>query len=109
MKEQKLRQFDLYEDPPGPDGAARFRVEHRSGLVEVLQVMGSEEGEVALPVELHSPLGHRLHLSYLPFGKGHMRLSEVQDESDVLLRLQRSDNSRVELLCYPSGGDDGGP
>jgi len=109
MKEQKLRQFDLYEDPPGPDGAARFRVEHRSGLVEVLEVMGSEEGEVALPVELHSPLGHMLHLSYLPFGKGHMRLSEVQDESDVLLRLLRSDNSRVELLCYPSGGDDGGP
>ncbi|MGE8387141.1 MAG: RHS repeat domain-containing protein [Pseudomonas sp.] len=103
MSEQKLRQFDLYEEPGG------YRVEHRSGLVEVLRVMGSGEGEVALPVEMHSPLGHVLYLDYAPFGNGHMRLSELSDPRDVLLTLERIGNSRVEIRCHPTSGDDGGP
>lgn len=108
MDEQKLRHFDLYRDLPGPGDAERYRVEHRSGLVEILQVMGSGEGEVALPVELHSPLGHVLYLHYLPFGNGHMLLNQVWDEHDWLLDLKRIDDSRVEIRCHPFAGDDGG-
>lgn len=109
MSEQKLRHFDLYPEPAGPDGAERFRVEHRSGLVEVLKTMGSGAGQVALPVELHSPLGHVLYLQYTPFQNGHVLLSEVRDEDETLLTLQRVGNSRVEILCYPYGGAGGDP
>ena len=108
MREQKLRQFDLYRDPPGPGGARRYRVVHRSGLEEVLQVMGGQQAEVALPVELHSPLGHVLYLAYQPWQTEHMRLSTVSDASDQLLGIERQ-GSLVELLCYPFGGSDGGP
>ncbi|MFJ4443663.1 RHS repeat domain-containing protein [Pseudomonas sp. NPDC089422] len=108
MREQKLRRFDLYPEPAGPDGAERYRVEHSSGLVEVLKTMGSGAGQVALPVELHSPLGHVLYLDYTPFQNGHMLLSEVWDEYETLLTLQRA-GSRVEILCYPFGGGGGEP
>ncbi|WP_369990428.1 RHS repeat domain-containing protein [Pseudomonas xanthosomatis] len=108
MSEQKLRQFELYPEPPGPGGAERYRVVHRSGRVEVLQMMGSGLAEVALPIEMHSPLGHVLYLQYELFGAGYMRLGSVRDASDTLLTLVRQ-GSRVELLCYPYGGADGGP
>jgi len=109
MNEQKLRQFDLYPEPPGPNDAVRYRVEHRSGLVEVLETMGPQQMQVALPIEQHSPLGHVLYLDYVPVLAGHMCLSAVHDQDDTLLTVQRVGNSRVEILCYPYGGDDGGP
>lgn len=108
MREQKLRQFDLYRAPPGPGGARRYRVVHRSGLEEVLQVMGGQQAEVALPVELHSPLGHVLHLAYEAWGTEHMRLSTVSDAGGTLLAIERG-GGPVELLCYPFGASDGGP
>lgn len=108
MPEQKLRRFDVYPEPAGPDGAERFRVEHRSGLVEVLKTIGSGIGQVALPVELHSPLGHVLYLDYTPFQNGHMLLNEVRDEYETLLMLQRV-GGQVEILCYPFGGSGGEP
>lgn len=109
MDEQKLRQFDLFDEPPGANGAERFRVEHRSGLVEVLETMGPQQAQVSLPVELHSPLGHVLYLDYEQVLNNQMRLRTVRDASETLLSLERAGNSRVELLCYPFGGDGGGP
>lgn len=109
MNEQKLRQFDLYLEPSGPSGAVRYRVVHRSGLVEVLETMGPQQMQVALPVEQHSPLGHVLYLDYVPVLAGHMCLSTVRDQVETLLTIQRVGNSRVEILCYPYGGDGGGP
>jgi len=109
MSEQKLRQFDLYREAPGQSGTTRYRVEHRSGLVEVLETMGPLQAQVALPIELHSPLGHVLYLDYEPTLGSHMRLRSVSDDADEILSLERQGNSRVDILCYPYGGDDGGP
>ncbi|ATP49151.1 RHS repeat protein [Pseudomonas sp. ITEM 17296] len=109
MSEQKLRQFDLYHEPPGQNGAKRYRVEHRSGLVEVLETMGPQQAQVSLPIELHSPLGPVLYLKYEPTLANHMRLRTVTDGTEEILSLERQGNSRVDILCYPYGGDDGDP
>lgn len=110
MREQKLVQFTLYREAAAePGGPARYRVVHRSGLVEVLQMTRLGQEELALPVELHSPLWHSLRLEHRdPFGSDQEPFLKVSDSQQTLLEVMRG-SGQVEIRCYPHGGDDGGP
>ncbi|MDU9405520.1 RHS repeat-associated core domain-containing protein [Pseudomonas sp. zfem004] len=109
MPEQKLAHFHLYTEPAGPGGARRYRVVHRSGLVEILEVMGSQRGLIALPVEVYSPQGHKLALSYTPFNPEYVMLAAVRDGSDqILLEIER-ESGQVEFRERPYQGPEGEP
>lgn len=95
MDEQKIVGFHLYKDDD-----QHWRIVHRSGLVERLQLMGSGAARVALPVQLLAPQGHSLSLGYAPFNAG-SRLETVRDDSgEALLRINR-EGGRIELLERP--------
>lgn len=109
MPEQKLAHFHLYHEPPGHNREPRFRVVHRSGLVEILEMMGSQQGRIALPVEVYSPLGHKLSLAYQPFNPSYMRLQQIRDgRGDILLEV-RDENGDIALLERPYLGANGKP
>jgi RHS repeat-associated protein len=102
IAEKKLDSFHFHDD-----GGDRYRVVHRSGLVEVLQTGGSSDRPLAVPVEVLGADGRALRLTYVPFNGGR-RLETVSDESGELLRVERSGDTRVELLFFPGRGADGG-
>ncbi|GLO57264.1 sugar-binding protein [Pseudomonas putida] len=109
MPEQKLPHFHFYREPAGPGGNARYRVVHRSGMVEILEVMGSLLGRIALPVEVYSPTGHRLNFAYKPFNAAYMMLSTITDgRGQILLEVERA-NGSIELRERPYEGGDGQP
>ncbi|MDN4548058.1 sugar-binding protein, partial [Pseudomonas sp. C32] len=86
----------------------RYRVTHKSGLIEVLQVGGSSEDRVALPVEIYSPAGHCLKLVHASF-RGGQRLQSISDAQGELLRINRANDTQVEILARPDSGPDGAP
>ncbi|WP_256207089.1 RHS repeat domain-containing protein [Pseudomonas sp. P97.38] len=104
MKEKKLDSFHFHQEDE-----TRYRVVHKSGLVEILQVMGSTQNAVALPVEIRSPTGHKVTLGYAPFSGTQQILAWVKDDSgQTLLTLDRQSTS-IELLLQPFAGPEGGP
>jgi hypothetical protein len=103
IKEKKLDSFHF--ENLGND---RYRVLHKSGLVEVLQVGGSSNDRVALPVEIYSPAGHSIKLVYAVF-RGGQRLESISDAQGELLRINRPNDTRVEILARPYDGPGGGP
>ncbi|CAM3964585.1 YD repeat protein [Pseudomonas reidholzensis] len=107
MKEKKLDSFHFYrlDDNEGP--GSRFRVVHRTGQVEILQVMGASDNRVALPVQVFGATGHSLSLSYLPFDNRFNRLASISDDSGELLSIER-DDSMVKIHCNPGQAEDGG-
>lgn len=71
------------------EGSGRYRVVYKGGRVEVLQLQGNGSSLVALPVEIHSPGGHVIYLTYQPLADTH-RLHEVrQTDGTALLRVSR--------------------
>lgn len=106
MKEQKLDSFHFYQDPVNP---SRFRVMHKSGLVEILEVRGGTENRVAVPVEVHSPEGHKVTLDYVTFNNTYPLLSWIKDDADQLLLTVVRNNSSVEVLLLPEAGPDETP
>ena len=104
IKEKKLDTFH-FENL----GNGRYRVQHKSGLVEVLEVGGSSNDRVALPVEMYSSTGHSLKLVYAAF-RGGQRLQSISDAQGELLRINRSSNDQqVDVLARPNDGPGGGP
>jgi RHS repeat-associated protein len=102
MKEKKLDTFHFYQESP-----TRYRVMHKSGLVEVLEVQGSTQNRVALPVEIHLPTGHKVTLGYKTFSGENRILDWVKDDSgQTLLTINRT-TVFIELLLHPYGGPDG--
>lgn len=98
IPEQKIETFKLYVE-----GADRYRVVHKSGLIEFLRHEGSSSSLVALPYELHSPQGHVLYLTYKPWNDGH-RLDEVrQADGKLLLRVTKALNTVT--INYLSGDE----
>lgn len=109
LREQLLAHFHLYREPAGPGGNARYRVVHRSGVVEILEEMGGMTGRIALPVQIYSATGHHISLAYQPFNPAYMMLSSITDGSgQILLEVERKDG-RIELRERPYQGDDGQP
>ncbi|MNM07558.1 tRNA3(Ser)-specific nuclease WapA precursor [compost metagenome] len=104
MKEKRLDSFHFYQESND-----RYRVMHKSGLVEILEMHGSTQNRVALPVEIRSPIGHRVTLGYQSFDGGHQVLAWVKDESGETLLSIKRDSASVEFLQLPFGGPDGGP
>ncbi|WP_175651650.1 RHS repeat domain-containing protein [Pseudomonas sp. Marseille-P9899] len=91
MKEQKIPSFRLFDI-----GNNRFRVVHKSGLVEEL---ATETGDpVALPVIQYSPQGHRITLSYTAFSGGRLLNSITNADGVRLLGIIRgASNVSVSL------------
>ncbi|MFK8329481.1 hypothetical protein M2D63_005620 [Pseudomonas sp. BJa5] len=80
-------------------GSECYRITHRSGLVEVLQLGGDSE-RLALPVQMFSSQGHGISLHYVSF-RNTRHLSEIrQADGSVLLKVSRS-STRVEVIVYP--------
>jgi YD repeat-containing protein len=103
MKEKKLDSFHFYDE-----GNGRHRVMHKSGLVEVLEVRGSSQNPVALPVEIYSPEGHKVTLDYEVFSSTHPILSSIKDDRGQTLLSIKRESTSVEVLLQPFGGPDGG-
>ena len=86
IKEQKLASFRFFDD-----GSGKYRIVHKSGLVEHLQVHGDSSYQVALPVHIDSAQGHRLTLVYGTHQRIPM-LNSVSDDAGPLLHVQRNGN-----------------
>lgn len=94
IPEQKIDSFHF--TPFELDGIKKYRIAHKSGLVEILE---KRQGNHALPVEMYSPLGHRVQLEYVAFGVEPL-LSRIRDDDRVLLSLERTTN-QLTLIIYP--------
>lgn len=104
MKEKKLDSFHFYQE-----SSTRYRVMHKSGLVEVLEVRGSAQNQVALPVEIHAPEGHKVTLGYETFSGTHPLLAWIKDDSGQTLLSVKRESVLIEILLHPFGDPDGGP
>lgn len=92
IPEKKLDTFHFHDL-----GDQRYKIEHKSGLVEILQV---GQGQYAMPVEMRSPQGHSVTLEYSAFGTDPL-LSKVRNaDRSELLRLERQGNV-FEAKLYP--------
>lgn len=103
IREKKLDTFHFFNNQDGS-----YRVEHYSGLIEVLTLGGSGNDRVALPARIYGPSGHSISLSYANF-RGGQRLQSVSDAEGELLRINRPNDSLVELLIRPFDGPGGTP
>ncbi|WP_235810298.1 RHS repeat domain-containing protein [Pseudomonas syringae pv. coryli] len=100
MPEKKIDSFHLYKEDE-----THYRVMHKSGLVELLELRGSGANRIALPVRVFAPEGHSVTLDYTSFG-GHQMLSEVTDDSgQILLGISR-EATRVTLRMTTGEGPD---
>ncbi|SCZ10481.1 RHS repeat domain-containing protein [Pseudomonas sp. NFACC37-1] len=92
IPEKKLDSFHFHDL-----GNQRYRVEHKSGLVEILQV---GQGQFAMPVEMRSPQGHGVTLEYTAFGTDPL-LSKVRNaDLTELMSLERSGNT-LKVKLHP--------
>ncbi|MGN8344111.1 RHS repeat domain-containing protein [Pseudomonas sp. SMV71] len=104
MKEKKLDSFHFYQEDD-----SHYRVVHKSGLVEILEVMGSSQNAVALPVEIRSPVGHKVTLGYAPFSGTYQILAWVKDDTEQTLLTVNRESTFIEVLLQPSAGPDSAP
>ncbi|WP_338473798.1 RHS repeat-associated core domain-containing protein [Pseudomonas sp. MS646] len=82
MKEQKIENFKLFSLPDN-----RFKVVHKSGLVEILEPKGATP-QVAVPVKIYSAQGHEVTLEYIS-ANGKPMLSAMRDNTGAVLRVTR--------------------
>ncbi|MCL6703294.1 RHS repeat-associated core domain-containing protein [Pseudomonas sp. T1.Ur] len=92
IPEKKLDSFHFHELD-----SQRYRVEHKSGLVEILQV---GQGGLAMPVEMLSPQGHSVTLQYTAFGTDPLLSSIRNADGTPLLSLVRTTNT-LQLRLHP--------
>ncbi|WP_032633216.1 RHS repeat protein [Pseudomonas syringae USA007] len=100
MPEKKLDSFHFYKLDD-----VRYRVVHKSGQVENLEVRGSQGNQLALPTRIFAPEGHGVTLEYAPFGT-HQMLSKVMDDSGQILLDIRRDSTSVRLVLRGAQGGD---
>lgn len=97
IAEHKLEDFRFYDE-----GGRRYRVVHKSGMVEVLERRGISGYVLALPVEIFSPEGHRITLTYETYGN-YQRLSQVHQADGTLLLSLGLAGSSLNIRYYGSG------
>ncbi|AXP04719.1 hypothetical protein DZG01_17780 [Pseudomonas fluorescens] len=90
MKEQKIENFRLFTLP---DNDNQFKVVHKSGLVEILELKGASP-QVAVPVNMYSPQGHEVTLEYDSFN-GKPMLSTIRDNTGAVLRVTRDTSKKT--------------
>ncbi|WP_166367090.1 RHS repeat domain-containing protein [Pseudomonas akapageensis] len=104
IREKKLDSFHFHND-----GNDTYRVVHKSGLVEILQTLGSGADRVALPSRIHSPSGHWISLHYADY-QGKPCLASIKDASEqTLLQIDRPSDSSMILQLHPFAGPGGTP
>jgi hypothetical protein len=101
IEEKKLASFRFFQD-----GDGRYRVVHKSGLVEYLEVQTGTP-QVALPKYIDSAQGHRLTLDYGVYNSTPY-LTSIRDEASVLLQVTRNGNL-VHVDLRPGAGEQGAP
>jgi RHS repeat-associated protein len=92
IPEKKVDSFHFHDL-----GSRRYRVEHKSGLVEILAV---QQGELALPVQMLSPQGHSVTFWYDTFGTDPLLSSILNGDGTPLLSLKRTTNE-LQLKLHP--------
>lgn len=80
--DQKLLTFQVIADD---DEGRRFRVEHKDGITEYLEVQ--DRSPFAMLVEIRSPEGRQVHLQWLS-GNGPYLLWNIRDEQRELLSVR---------------------
>jgi RHS repeat-associated protein len=90
IPEKKLDSFHFHDL-----GNQRYKVEHKSGLVEILQV---GQGQFAMPVQMLSPQGHSVTLEYADFGTVPLLSTIRNADRTELLSLVRSGNTLLVKL-----------
>jgi len=95
IPEKKLDSFHFHEQMH--DGKPAYRVEHKSGLVEILQV---RQGGLALPVQMRSAQSHHVTLEYESFGTDPLLGSIANADGSQLLSVVRRD-TLLELTLHP--------
>jgi RHS repeat-associated protein len=104
VEEQKLDSFHFHAL-----GNDRWRVVHRSGLVEILHSESIDGHALALPEQLLGADGRSIDVAYAMY-KGRRCLESISDPSGVLLQVTRNTvTDDVELLLFPGHGPDGEP
>lgn len=107
ISEKKLDTFHFHKDSDG-----RFRVVHRTGVVEVLENKGANAQRVALPTRIYAPSGQWIELSYIdnPLSPGWFCLHEVHEghpngpgKGRLLLRVTYGGNT--EFTRFPDADD----
>ena len=78
-------------------GNQRYRVEHKSGLVEILEV---GQKQLAMPVEFQSQQGHSVTLHYEDLGTDPLLSSINNADGTQLLTLVRTSNE-MKLTLHP--------
>lgn len=101
MKEQKIENFKLFAVPH----TDRFKVVHKSGLVEILELKGANP-QVAVPISLYSPQGHEVTLEYISVN-GKPMLSAMQDNTGTVLKISR--DTTQHTVTFSLGIVDGLP
>lgn len=99
IAEQKLKTFSFFIE-----NARRYRIVHKSGLIEVLEHQGAGDTLRALPVEIYSAEGHQLTLAYQSVA-GHPMLQSVRQADGTPLLVITAASGSVELKFL--GFDDG--
>ena len=104
MEEQKLLSFKLYDM-----GGEKYRLVHKSGDVEELEVMGSSADRMALPTQLYAISGRRVSFFYEDAAFPLM-LTRIEDGlGNTILSVKRTTNTNIEVLLQPFAGDEGAP
>ncbi|HKS11422.1 MAG TPA: sugar-binding protein [Pseudomonas sp.] len=98
IAERKIESFKFENVSEGQ--ATRFRIAHKSGLIELLEPQAPDY-TVALPVRVLAPTGHGIALGYTVV-RGIPCLSSIVDDSKrTLLRIDYSSNARVLVDLNP--------
>ena len=107
ISEKKLDTFHFHKD-----GDGRFRIVHRTGVVEILETMGAGAQRAALPTRIYSASGQWIELSYAsnPVTPGWFCLTEVRDghpdgPGKGRLLLQATHGGTTTFTRYPDAED----
>jgi len=105
IDERTLETFHIHEDTQG----THWRVVHKSGLVEFLQLQGAGDNTVALPVRVEGPLGHWITLAYNHSYNGIPCLTGIEDGAGLKLLALSYSSGEVQIDLHPESGSQGRP
>ncbi|WP_280342911.1 sugar-binding protein, partial [Pseudomonas sp. BN607] len=97
FKERKLRSFHFH------DHGAGYRVEHKAGLVELLELKGPSDNLIAVPTRVEAPSGHGITLSYNIFQKAPCLVGIEDDTGLKLLAITYTDDL-ITVDLHPESG-----
>lgn len=102
MEEQKLLGFKLYAL-----GNQSYRIVHKTGDIEELQVMDGSASNMALPARLYAINGRSVSFFY-ENSKFPLMLTRIEDDlANTVFSASRDAN--IEVLLHPFAGEQGSP